>query len=185
MLRSIVTDLEALKIPCVTLEDVESELSLIREVYAWVKDPGNGALGLAAPQVGSKYRWFVMKNPSDHLVAPPVVVVVNPKMQLVGKQNFKIESCFSDPGARTLVTRWPRVSTRYMELNITDGQLRQKKVYFNGRSAQIFQHEFDHLRGKCISHNRDNTRRNQSGSAPAESDAGAAESNLQKPANPN
>lgn len=147
---TIVTNRGQLSIPCEKLEDLASELALIKEAYYWVNDPANGALGLAAPQVGSIFRWFVMKNPSDQIIANSVIAVVNPKMELVGKPTTKVEACFSNPGEHNAIIRWPHVDVTFSELDVESGVLTKRKLRFNGRSAQIFQHEHAHLRGKCI-----------------------------------
>lgn len=127
-----------------------AEIKII-EAYKWVKDPANGALGLAAPQVGSTYRWFVMRNPSDKLAGGDIIIVINPKMSVAGKPVTKIESCFSNPGKSSPVLRWPHVDVRFDEWDPVNHKIIPKrKLRFNGRSAQIFQHEFAHLKGKCI-----------------------------------
>tara|TARA_Y100000310_G_scaffold30061_1_gene28600 strand:- start:3783 stop:4472 length:690 start_codon:yes stop_codon:yes gene_type:complete len=97
-------------------------------------------IGLAAPQVGLPYRVFVMGNPDE----PEMIIpVFNPRITDFSDQKgvYK-EGCLSFPNFQAVVKRPMDIRVRYTTWqNVTDA------IKFEGISARIFQHEFDHLEG--------------------------------------
>lgn len=121
---------------CVSVTDIESQVvphiaKMDSLVYA------NGGLGLAAPQVGILLRFFVMGlrvciNPSVHPTIGSGLIFVE-------------EGCLSRPGFRRKIPRHSEVHACYTKLGgeaIT--------CVLTGMDAIVFQHECDHLDGKCI-----------------------------------
>lgn len=112
-------------------------------------------LGLAAPQVGSNLRAFVMRRPSPDRVsrawrraaAVPSVsdywVCVNPRVtSAVGPGVTGLESCLSVPDASVLVRRQRDIGVEFSDARATPVTLR-----LEGLPAVVFQHELDHLDG--------------------------------------
>jgi peptide deformylase len=96
----------------------------------------NGGVGLAANQCGLKYRTFVMG------VAGYVVGVVNPEIISVDGQETSQEGCLSFPGVYLKIKRSTHIEVKYWDMN---GVEQSKK--FDGLTARIFLHEYDHLNG--------------------------------------
>lgn len=100
----------------------------------------NNGIGLAANQVGLKFRMFVMLGPMTEKV-----YLVNPKIlgRSIVSANLK-EGCLSAPGELLILeerSQWVKVS--YQD---ETGKLHEK--VFSGISAVCVQHEMDHLNGK-------------------------------------
>jgi peptide deformylase len=96
----------------------------------------NDGLGLAAPQVGLPYRVFVMR-------AENIIGVFNPKIVDISSEMVYLEEgCLSYPNLWVKVKRPKKVKVRYTN---PDGQTETR--VFDGMSARVFQHEFDHLEG--------------------------------------
>ena len=155
---SIIQDPDFLATKCLKMApaDIERETELMKTAFEWVSDPKNGALGLASTQVGSKWRWFVMKNPNhkrawlNKEAGGPVVIVINPKYRGNGTKRTCEESCFSIPGKAFKIHRTSSLIATFLKLNPETGETKQITTTYTGSSAQIFQHEFDHLRGLTI-----------------------------------
>ena len=96
----------------------------------------NEGLGLAAPQVGLPYRAFVMR-------AENIIGVFNPKIVDISSEMVYLEEgCLSYPNLWVKVKRPKKIKVRYTN---PDGQTETR--VFDGMSARVFQHEFDHLEG--------------------------------------
>ena len=96
----------------------------------------NDGLGLAAPQVGLPYRVFVMR-------AENIIGIFNPKIVDISSEMVYLEEgCLSYPNLWVKVKRPKKVKVRYTN---PDGQTETR--VFDGMSARVFQHEFDHLEG--------------------------------------
>ena len=127
---------------------LKSAIAFAKKAKAWVADSENKALGLAAPQVGSKLQWFVM-NFSDGSTK----IIIQPK--IIGRSGYKQfdEACFSEPGIEKRVKRARAITVHYFEAVEIDGKdaiVMNKRVQLEGRDAQVFQHEYDHLQGRLI-----------------------------------
>jgi peptide deformylase len=112
---------------------IESMLSTMRT---------SGGMGLAANQVGLKYRIFVMEGPNGEDLH-----FINPKIswRSIAPANKK-EGCLSAPGDfLVLQERADMVRVDYQD---HDG--RDHKKVFDGIWAVCVQHEIDHLDGKAF-----------------------------------
>lgn len=96
-------------------------------------------VAIAAPQVGLHKRFFV----ADRGVLPHVAIV-NPKWKEAEDSSLVPvhEGCLSFPGLLITVDRWDSIDVEYQDL---DGESHQTRL--SGFSAQVFQHETDHLDG--------------------------------------
>ena len=109
--------------------------------------------GLAATQVGITKSICVIEyascESSDLLadpVLPDVVVLVNPAIELRGKETFRWrEACLSIDGFEAEVTRHSEISLDYQDLSGV-----QRSIVLRGQTAGIVQHETDHLIGKVF-----------------------------------
>lgn len=98
---------------------------------------GNEGLGLAAPQVGIRERFFLLKG----------TVCINPQIVevLSEEPTLSIESCLSIPGFMLPVLRYAKLYVRFESIWGT----RITQVV-EGTEAIVFQHELDHLDGILI-----------------------------------
>ena len=113
-------------------------------------------LGLAAPQVGSLERIFVMRRPLSfyrgrqrrrrkHLERE-FDVCINPEIRAHSEQqSLWPEGCLSIPEVQSFVRRKHGIVVRY--LNEEGDRIRRRLV---GLPAVVFQHELDHLNGVLI-----------------------------------
>ncbi len=130
-----------------TVKDIRDKKiqKLIDDMVATVAE-AHGA-GLAAPQVDSSLRIFVMaEHPGERYPDAGEMearVVINPKIISASKTMEKgWEGCLSIPGVRGLVPRHKSISVRY-----TDREGNSVKSTFSDFVARVFQHEYDHLNG--------------------------------------
>lgn len=95
-----------------------------------------GGVGLAAPQVGLPYRFFVLW--SEYMIGcfnPIIVDMSDDRIDMV-------EGCLSFPGLILSISRPKIIKVRYTE---PDGNVVTR--VFDGLSSRAFQHELDHLDG--------------------------------------
>lgn len=97
-------------------------------------------VGLAAPQIGIPYQVFVVGNPGD---PDNIFGVFNPKMlSTFGEDVVYEEGCLTYPGVYCKIKRPSGIRVRYTNPEgITD------TIKFDGMTARIVQHEYDHLMG--------------------------------------
>jgi peptide deformylase len=97
-------------------------------------------VGLSANQIGLPYSVFVIGNPDD---PSTVIPVFNPKIVDLSKKNVVLEEgCLSFPGLFGKVKRPEVIRVRYTnQHNNTD------TIKFDGFTARVFLHEYDHLQG--------------------------------------
>lgn len=128
----------------VSLPLSKQDNDLLNEMYAFVKDPENGACGLAAPQVGVCKRMFVARVKFCNEVFN--VKMVNPAIIPVSSKKYFVpdgESCLSEPGEKVLVPRYNEVIL--VGYNAITGK--NDRLRLRGFTAAVVQHEIDHLNG--------------------------------------
>ncbi len=101
-------------------------------------------VGLAAPQVGSSLRVFVI-DPSAGQEPDALRVYVNPKLLNLEGEVVYEEGCLSFPGVRENVVRAERV-----EIEALDRHGDPFRMEADGLLAIAMQHENDHLNGKLL-----------------------------------
>jgi peptide deformylase len=101
----------------------------------------NEGIGLAAPQVNVKKRFFVIDK---HLIDEEMEaqVYVNPEIISQDGSGLLEEGCLSIPGIRAEVARPDIIRVRYQKI---DGEEVTEEL--KGLLARVFQHEYDHLNG--------------------------------------
>ena len=103
-------------------------------------------IGLAAPQVGSMTRLFVMDCVKEEGTTPQPMVLINPEITARSDAvSTYEEGCLSIPEQFAEVTRPAQVTLRWMGL---DGAMHEQD--FDGLWATCAQHELDHLNGKLF-----------------------------------
>lgn len=135
-----------LKVECekVSLPLSQEDKELLDDMYAFVKDPNNNAVGLAAPQFGVTKRMFVARVKFCNEVFN--VKMVNPAIIPVSSKKYFVpdgESCLSEPGEKVLVPRHNEIILMGYDA-ITNKNIRLR---LRGFSAAVVQHELDHLDG--------------------------------------
>lgn len=121
---------------CPEIQTITDEhLELAGNMLNTLEQEPNG-IGLAAPQVGSLARIFVMKVKQPRICINPVIVKTS-KGQI-----WFDEGCLSFPGETFRKRRYKWITVEYTEL---DGTRRHQKLF--DLEAICFQHELDHLNG--------------------------------------
>lgn len=96
----------------------------------------NNGIGLSANQVGLPYRVFVIKS-------NPIIACFNPYVVDDGEEELSLEEgCLSYPDLFIKIKRKKTIKVRYTE---PSGQTNTR--VFDGLTARIFLHEYDHLNG--------------------------------------
>ena len=96
----------------------------------------NNGLGLSANQIGLPYRAFAV-------MAEKIIVFFNPKIVDYSEETIYMEEgCLSYPNLFIKVKRPQKIKIRYTEPN---GNTVTKT--FNGLTARVIQHEYDHMEG--------------------------------------
>lgn len=97
----------------------------------------NNGLGLSANQLGLPYRVFVIAN-------NPIMACFNPRIidESATNEILLEEGCLSFPYLFLKVKRPRAIKVRY---TMPNGQTVTEK--FDGMTARIFQHEYDHMEG--------------------------------------
>lgn len=105
-------------------------------------------LGLAAPQIGTLLRVFVVEMPAEYdeegreIEPSKSYVLVNPEIVKAFGEEEMEEGCLSVPGYRGLVKRATSVTIKGQDASGHSVRYRAE-----GLLAQAFQHELDHLDG--------------------------------------
>ncbi|MFC0772769.1 peptide deformylase [Terrimonas alba] len=124
----------------------------------WETMYASNGVGLAAPQVNRDIRLFVVdtvqmfenmdeKDKEDYPDAPGIKsVFINAHIkELDGEEWPYNEGCLSIPKIREDIYRHETVTLQYVDENFQP----QEKT-FNGISARVILHEYDHLEGKLF-----------------------------------
>ena len=135
--------------------DYPNLTKLIEDMWETMYD-SNG-VGLAAPQINRAIRLFVMDSkqifenaePDDAVYpdAPGIKrVFINAEiLELSGNEWVYNEGCLSIPKIREDVLRYEKVTLKYMDENFVE-----HTTTFDGITARIILHEYDHIEGKLF-----------------------------------
>jgi len=140
-------------------EPIDADYPNLTKVIAdmWETMYESNGVGLAAPQVNKNIRLFVMdsaqifesKEPEDETyVDAPGFKKVFINAQIVstgGVEWIYNEGCLSIPKIREDVLRPAEVTLSYMDENFV-----VHTETFNGISARVILHEYDHIQGKLF-----------------------------------
>lgn len=107
-------------------------------VYLKVTCLMNKGTGLACPQVGINKQIFIFDT-------GVMQTIINPKiLKTKGKIVIK-EGCLSVPNEEIFVKRFQKIWVEYKNV-----KGKTKHTTFENLDAAVFQHEYDHLKGKLI-----------------------------------
>lgn len=122
--------------------EVKKYSKLGKEMLKYIKNPDNGWIWLAAPQVWHNIRLIVVWLPKDrdeeHF---PFIMMINPEILEHSERTEKdIEWCLSVPWEKGKVSRFIKIKLKYI-----DEKGKEKILYLENLPARIVQHEIDHL----------------------------------------
>jgi peptide deformylase len=116
---------------------------LITDMYQTM-DASNG-VGLAAPQVGEPIRLFIIDSTAMYDTPKEGLrkVFINAEMiEETDKPWAFEEGCLSIPHIRENVERKARIRIKYQ-----DEKFKTHEEVFEGMTARVIQHEYDHIEG--------------------------------------
>ena len=121
---------------------------MIDDMFATMRNADG--IGLAAPQIGTPIRLFVIdltileeKNP---IYAGFKKVFINPVIIERSKETAsQEEGCLSLPGVNESVTRPLKIRIRYQ-----NERFEEQEEVFEKYFARVIQHEYDHLEGRLF-----------------------------------
>lgn len=133
-----------LRVKCEEITEFGEDFQkLVQDMYATM-DASDG-VGLAAPQIGKPIRLFMIdstlfdKEKKDGIRT----AFVNPTIvDEAGEEWAFEEGCLSIPDVREDVSRKPTVTLKYQTIT---GE--KKEETFDGMTARVIQHEYDHIEG--------------------------------------
>jgi peptide deformylase len=109
-----------------------------------IKNPDNGGVGLAAPQVGVNKRLIVVSLMQDYEDENyKTIAMVNPEIIEHSPETCTdTEGCLSVPGESGDVIRYAWIKVTFL-----DPEGRKYAMRLENLAARIVQHEIDHLDG--------------------------------------
>lgn len=127
--------------------EIKELLKTGKQMLKYIKDPDNGWVGLAAPQIWLNKRMIVVSLLRDREDENfKTVLMMNPEiLEHTENKDVEQEGCLSVPGAKWDVERYVGIKLRYM-----DDKQRENTLNLTGLSARIVQHEIDHLDGELF-----------------------------------
>lgn len=143
-----------------TAQDIDAGYPGLEKLIAdmWETMYASNGVGLAAPQINKDIRIFVMdsaqifagqdeEDKGSYPDEPGIKqLFINPHVvELEGDEWSYNEGCLSIPKIREDILRPETVTMEYLDENFEP----QTKT-FNGLTARIIQHEYDHLEGKLF-----------------------------------
>ena len=105
-------------------------------------------VGLAAPQINKAIRIFIIdttrfSEDEENNIVPLKQVFINPKMlEKKGEEWLFNEGCLSIPDIREDISRKAEI-----EIEFLDENFKKHSKKFDGLTARVIQHEYDHLEG--------------------------------------
>jgi peptide deformylase len=107
-------------------------------------------VGLAAPQVGLAIRLFVIDlaalKDDDPELSKFRKAMINPEILEISEEEIEgSEGCLSIPGISEKVFRSEWIKIRYFDTDFTE-----HTEEYEGFTARVIQHEYDHLEGNLF-----------------------------------
>lgn len=141
-------------------DDITAEYPELKKLIAdmWESMYHTNGVGLAAPQINRPIRLFVVdteqivenfdeEDKKEYPNEKPIkrVFINAHKVEESGEPWAYNEGCLSIPKVREDVMRQPKVKMRYMDENF-----QEHEEEFDGITARVIQHEYDHIDGKLF-----------------------------------
>lgn len=131
--------------------DISAEYDHLQELIDHMFETmyaANG-VGLAAPQIGKAIRLFIVdseqleEDEKNKIGKKIKQVFINAKIvEESGEEWSYVEGCLSIPKIREEISRQPEIRIKYY-----DREFNLKEETFDGVTARIIQHEYDHIEG--------------------------------------
>ncbi len=112
--------------------------SVGRDLRDTLREHRDRCVGMAANMIGSRKRIIIVCTDTGD------VVMLNPVLLAADDPYEAEEGCLSLEGLRR-TTRYRRIEVEYL-----DEKWKRRRRHYSGRTAQIIQHEMDHLSGILI-----------------------------------
>ena len=119
-------------------EDTEQDLAVGRDLQDTLRANQDRCVGMAANMIGVRKRIIIVN------AGPVNVVMYNPRILKKDTPYETEEGCLSLDGVRK-TTRYENIEVEYQ-----DSGWRKCRQRYTGWTAQIIQHEIDHLNGIII-----------------------------------
>lgn len=117
----------------------KEDLSVAHDLIDTLEANKNRCVGMAANMIGVAKRIIIIHDNGKNLV------MINPIVLKTGGKYYQTEEgCLSHDGVKP-VKRYEKIKIEYEDM-----AFKKKIKTFHGFSAQIVQHEFDHLEGILI-----------------------------------
>lgn len=126
----------------VKAENPQSMFELGKNLALFARE--NKGIGLAAPQVGIYRNIMVFLDEEANYV-----IAINPRYTAKASRMQVKEQCLSFPGEEATVKRYKAIKARFWTLT-SEHKFKFVELSLKGTPAIIFQHEVDHLHGKCL-----------------------------------
>jgi len=138
-MKNIVKDIDFLSQPSDLIKDLEESKDIIKDLKEVALANFDKCAGLAAVQIGYHKSIILVRIKNSFMV------MINPKITMkYGKSYTTTEGCLSLEGMRK-TQRYADILVSYKDINFN-----QQIKKYNGRVAQIIQHEVDHTLGVLI-----------------------------------
>lgn len=135
--------LREISTPVVTNE-FRNYKKIVEDMLKHIKNPENGGVGLAAPQIGVNKRIIVaslMKDYDDENYR--IIPMINPVILAHSDETTcDQEGCLSLPGENGDVVRYAEIDIEFYNI-----EGRKFALHLKDLAARIVQHEIDHLNG--------------------------------------
>ena len=136
MIRPIVHD--PLFLAQKSVPSTPADSKLIADLEDTLRANSDRCVGMAANMIGVNKRVIICQS------GPLALVMINPKITSRAGEYEAEEGCLSLPGVRQ-TKRYKIITVSYL-----DRAFRPRTGTFEGFTAQIIQHEIDHLNGILI-----------------------------------
>lgn len=126
----------------ISKKELKKYVKLGKEMLKYIKDPDNGWVGLAAPQVWYNKRLIIvslLKDWEDESF--PTIMMINPEiLEHSEERQISEEWCLSLPEETWKVPRFKEIKLKYF-----DEKFNEKIIKLSWLKSNIIQHEVDHL----------------------------------------
>ena len=117
----------------------KEDIAIANDLLDTLKAHAHHCVGMAANMIGKAKRIIAIKSGEAYLV------MLNPEIVKKSAKQFKTaEGCLSLDGERETVRH------EWIEVKYRDVDFKRVRQKFSGFTAQIIQHEIDHLNGILI-----------------------------------
>lgn len=137
MIRNIVKDIEFLKKP--SSEVLKEDLFIRDDLIDTLRFHKSHCVGMAANMIGYSKNMIIFINEEEKME-----VILEPKIIKAMDPYETEESCLSLEGVRKCI-RHKKIKIEYLTLDF-----KKRMKTFSGFTAEIIEHEMDHLLGKII-----------------------------------